>query len=210
MVRMGKGLLAGAIIALNLCGPVARASSAASEDDIRHWLALWQRREGLGWLSINLRIVRQSELPRNVIGDVDWWETPGQAHIRVVCAEDLETVYDDTPAKARSEIERTVIHELMHLVLFGLYDDGSGRGQAWLGHDPASNARVEAITDNLAVMLLSRRVPGGVPVARYIVRQSDSGPWKAAADVKERIVLQVVRAMNAATEDDVLTLFAQR
>jgi hypothetical protein len=197
-------------MALNFCGPLFAAplfaASAVSEADINAWLSLWQKREGLEQRDIRLRIVHQSEMPRNIIGDVEWWETPGEAHIRVVCADDLETVYGDTPAVVRYEVERTVIHELMHLVLAGLYDDGTGRGSTWLSRNPAYEARMEAITDNLAVMLLRRRVPGGVPVARYIARQISSGPWKPARDVRERIMLQIVRAMNASNEDDVLML----
>jgi hypothetical protein len=184
--------------------------AAVSESDIQHWLAVWQKREGLEQRDIRLRIVRQSEMPRDIIGDVEWWETPGQAHIRIVCAEDLETVYGDTPAEALSEVERAVIHELMHLVLSGLYDDGSGRGNAWLSSLPALNARMDAITDNLAVMLLHRHAPGGLSVAQYVRRQVNSGPWNPDAEVKRRVMLQVVHAMNAASEDDVMAFFVRR
>jgi|GEM_PF-3787003 len=201
---MGKKLLT-AFIALNFCAPCF-AAGAVSEADIYRWLALWQKREGLEHRDIKLRIVRASEMPRNIIGDVEWWETPGWAQIRVVGSDDLQRVYGDSPAFARYEVERIVIHELMHLVLSGLYDDGDGRGSALLTRNPASDARMEAITDNLAVMLLRRRVPGGLTVARYISRQINGGPWKPARDVRERIMLQVARAMNAANEDDVVML----
>jgi hypothetical protein len=170
--------------------------------ELAHWLSVWQEREGLEGWDIDLRIVRQSEMRPNIIGDVDWWIPPGKAHIRVVCAEDLKSVYGETPSQVRSEMERVVIHELMHLVLSSLYDDGSGRASAWLTSNPNDDARVEAITEALAVMLLSRRVPRGYSEAQFIRHEIDSGPWRPAADVRARVMLQLVRAMNAATEDD--------
>lgn len=205
--RMNRCVVA-AIIALNFCGSLFAASSV-TETDIYSWLALWQKREGLERRNIHLRVVRQSEMPRNVIGDVEWWRTPGKANIRIVRGADLERVYGDTPAEARSDAELTVIHELTHLVLSGLYDDGSGRGSALLDANRPGDARMEAITGNLAVMLQRRRPPGGVSLARYVGGQVNSGPWNPAPDVKERIVLQIVHAMNAATEDDVMVLFAR-
>lgn len=181
-----------------------------SRADVEHWLSVWQKREGLEGWNIELRIVRQSEMLPHIIGDVEWWETPGKVHIRVLCAEDLKTVYGQTPMQIRWQVERVVIHELMHLVLSGLYDDGSGGGNAWLKSNPKDDARMEAITDALAVMLLSRRVPRGYSEAQFIRREIDSGPWQPAADVRARVMLQLVQAMNAATEDDVMAFFSPR
>jgi hypothetical protein len=202
---MRKRLFIGAVVALTLCAPCF-AASAVSEAEIYQWLALWEKREGLEHRDIRLSIVRASELPRGIDGDVEWWEVPGWAHIRVVGSDDLERVYHETPAEARYEVQCTIIHELLHLVLSQLYDGGDGRGDAWLSRSPARVDRLEAITEHLAVMLLRRRAPGGVSVARYIARQINSGPWNPARDVRERVMLQVARAMDAATDADVVML----
>jgi hypothetical protein len=202
---MGKTLLVSTFITLTFCGTLC-AASAVTEDDIRAWLALWQKREGLEHRDIRLSFVHQSVLGRNFVADVEWWETPGVASIRCLYPGELQTVFGDTPAEAREEAQRMVIHELLHLVLAGLYDDGDGRGNIWIHASAARDARMEAITENLAVMLLRGRVPGGLSVARYIARQVNSGPWKPARDVRERVMLQVAHAMDAATDDDVLML----
>jgi hypothetical protein len=184
--------------------------AAVSEEDIQHWLAVWQKREGLEDRNIRYRFVHQRELGGNFIADVEWWETPGQARIRFIYPAELETVIGDTPAEAREDAQRSVIHELMHLIIAGLYDDGSGRGNAWISSVPARDARMEAITENLAVMLLHRHAPGGLSVAEYVRRQVNSGPWKPDAEVKRRVMLQVVHAINAASEDDVMAFFVRR
>lgn len=138
----------------------APAQAAVSEDDILLWLSVWKRRMDVRQ-NVNLRAVRVAEFQgRNAICDVDWWQTPGTMNIRILCSEDLQRVYGYTAARARDDLERTVIHELMHIVTSGLYDDGSGRGFCRLYAQPAANARMEAITDNLAVMLLCRSAPG--------------------------------------------------
>jgi hypothetical protein len=208
-MRRGNGRGIG-LACLALLGAAVAQGAAVSEADIQHWLAVWQKREGLEERTINLRFVHQREVGRGGMADVEWWRTPGTASIRFIYPEELETVFGDTPAKAWEEAQRGVIHELMHLVIAGLYDDGSGRGSGWLAANPARLARMEAITDNLARMLLRRGALGGVAVVRYISRQINGGPWNPAPDVRQRVMLQVVRAMNAAAEDDVMVLFARR
>lgn len=206
---MSKGIIS-AVLGLNFCASLI-AASAVTEAEIYSWLAIWQQREGLEQRNIRLRFVHQRELElgRNIVAEVQW-ATPDAANIRFVYPEELETVFGDTPALARDEAQRVVIHELMHLVVAGLYDDGSGKGHVLLASNPASVARLETITNNLAVMLLRRRVPGGVSEVQFIRREINSGPWKPSADVKKRVMLQVVRAMNAATEHDVMALFERR
>ena len=105
------------------------AASGPTQADVENWMSVWQKREGLQDRNIKLSFVHQSKLDgKNTIADVEWWETPGTANIRFAYPAELETVFGDTPAEARDEARRIVIHELLHLVIGGL---GSGKGAAW-------------------------------------------------------------------------------
>lgn len=42
--------------------------------------------------------------------------------------------------------------------------------------------------------------------ARYVTGQINGGPWSPPTDTKRRVALQIIRALGAAQEDDVLTL----
>ena len=205
MRRVVMGLLLAVGLAGRSSWAECSATAAVSTEDVRRWLDIWKQREGVE-RPITLRFVHQSELGSHVIANVEWWHTVGQANILFTYPEELETVFHYSPEEARGWAQRAVIHELMHLVLGGLYEDGSGRGNAWLKKYPALDARMEAITDHLAVLLLRRQAPGPVPVARYIAQQVNSGPWKPTPEVRQRIMLQVLHALHAANEDDVLAL----
>jgi hypothetical protein len=202
---MNKKLFMGAVLALNLCGPCF-AARAVTEDDVRQWLAVWQKREGLENWDISLEFVHASMWQGKADAVVRWGGAPCKAEISFSYPEEFETFFGKPPALAHWWAEKAVIHELMHLVLSGLYDDGAGSNTAWMIENPALNARMEEVTENLAQMLRHRYAPGGVPVAQYIAGQINSGPWRPARDVRERVMLQVARAMNAANEDDVVML----
>jgi hypothetical protein len=212
MRRLVDGLL-GAALLLNFGMPVRGASKVAmplppavSEDDVRQWVVLWVGREGLEDRRITYRFVHQRELGARHIADVEWWTTPGVANIRFVFPEELQTVFRMDGLTAYFNAQRMVIHELTHILLGGLYDDGSGHGSARLFANPAEDARMEAITDNLARMLLYRSLPDGLSVAEYIENQIDGGPWRPARDARARIMLRLVRAFDAANESDVAEL----
>jgi hypothetical protein len=83
-------------------------------------LKVWQKREGLQDWKINLRVVRKSELPGYIDGDVNWWQKPGTATIRVLCAADLARTEGMSPSEVRHETELIIVHELMHLTLYPL------------------------------------------------------------------------------------------
>ncbi|MBV8844966.1 MAG: hypothetical protein JO307_19335 [Bryobacterales bacterium] len=184
---------------------LAASGSAVTQEEIRSWVTLWQKRLNLEQWELDVRIVRQSELGMDRYGDA-WWEWGHKAHIRVGRYEDQLNLWKASPAAARYRVQHVVVHELLHLVIGDLYDNGSGRGNAWLNQYPVVNQQVNAIVEAMTHMLMDRRTPGGAPVARYVRREIESGPWKPAPEVKARVMLRLVRAMNAANEDDILAL----
>lgn len=187
-----------AVLMLASCG--SHPSKIVTQTDVDRWVAVWQKREGLQNWKIAVRLARQDELPPRVVGDVDWrndWlDRRPSASIRVLCAEDLERIYGETPATARLESEETVVHELMHLVLSPLEVPKSR----------AQKRQVEVLTETFALMLFQRRVPGGAPEAQFINARIDGLRMKPAPKVREEVMLQLVRAMDAVSEDDVVAL----
>jgi hypothetical protein len=184
--------LASVFITLNLCRSLFAASNVTLAD-IKSWVALWQKREGLEQWKISVQIVRQSKLPPDVDGDVFWEGNPATAKIRVLCAADMERIYGWSPAEARRESELIVVHELMHLVLAPL--DGG-----W-NLSSTEEERLESVTEALAQMLLQRRVPGGVSEVQFINHQINGGPWKPAPEAKGQVILQLVGAMHTVSDD---------
>ena len=187
-----------AVLMLASCG--SHASRSVTQADVEAWTAVWQKREGLQNWKISVRIVRRAELPPGVVGDVywrnDWLDRRPSADIRVLCAEDLEGLFGETPAVARRESEETVVHELMHLVLSPLE----------IRNSPVQKREVEVLTETFARMLFRRRVPGGEPEAQFIDAKIDGLRFKPSPKVKEQVMLQLVRAMDAVSEDDVVAL----
>jgi hypothetical protein len=199
MKRLACAVITGAL-ALNF-GASLHAASSFTEDDVRQWLAMWQKRDALQDRTITVRFVHYAEFRKDADADVRW----SLSEVNIEFVEPSEWgVYGMSPPATREWGQKACIHELMHVVLSALYDYTGG--PSWLDNDRAANARLEAITERLAWMLKRRHPPDGVSVAQYVARQIDNGPWHPAADVRERVMLQIVRAMNAANEDDILLL----
>jgi hypothetical protein len=201
------------VIAVNFCGSVF-AASVVSEADVTSWLALWQRRTGLEQWTIKLRIVHQNELPRGAAAcvyqrvsgpDIDMRTlrriiSPGTAEIRVLYPAEMASIYHLSP---RPWAEHAVIHELMHLVLAPMVK--------WVPPDVGGKRAgdlVDDVIEKLTTMLQQRRVPGGVSETRYINAQIDRVLWEP--ELKGAVMLQIVRAMNAAREDDAIKLAGSR
>jgi hypothetical protein len=89
----------------------------------------------MNW-DIHLEVVPGSALPRNIIGDVTWGP-PGKAVIRV-----LDELGDDRQlSRIRSNMEETIVHELVHLhVVFEPGFKKNGRAEEKI---------VNRISDNL-------------------------------------------------------------
>ena len=178
------------------------AAGDVTEADIYSWVALWQKRAGLEQWKIRLRMVHQSELPRGAAAHITWsdgpYGSPGTAEVQILYPAEMASIHHLSP---RRWTEHAVVHELMHLVLAPLIE--------WVPPG-ADKSHVEDVTDALATMLLERGVPGGASEAGFINAQVSRVSWNKSPGVKKRVMLQIVRAMNAAIEDDVMVIFAQK
>jgi hypothetical protein len=174
--------------------------AAVSQTDIQRCLSVWQKRAGLQQWAIRVQFADYRELTGAARSDAEWHGK--SALIRFLYPEQWERVFGQTPEVARERALQAVIHQLIHLVISDLYDDGVDGHTAWLEDDPANEWRMECVAENLTVLLLRRRAPAAFSVEEYVRLNIDSGPWKPSADVKQRVMLQLGRAMNAATEDD--------
>ena len=193
------GSIARVLVTLSFCGTLLAAGGAVTDAEVYSWLSVWQRREGLEQWKIRLRIVHRSELPRGTIGHVSWsagaYGGPGAAEIRVLYPSEMASLYRLPP---RRWTEHAVVHELMHLVLAPLVE--------WIPPG-AERSRVDDVVETLTKILVERRVPGGVSEAEFIDAQVSRAWWNGTPEVKKQVVLRLVRAMNAASEDNAIGVF---
>ncbi len=111
---------------LLLAGTASLASTPATpvtQVEVDRWLQIWQKRLALDDWKIAARIVRQNDLSPETIGHLKWSAKDHTADIEV-----LDPLDYDMPAEQISaDIERTVVHELIHLELSALPRNGSKR-----------------------------------------------------------------------------------
>src|SRR3954451_4371176 len=84
-----------------------------TENDVRVWLDMWQRRLGLTDWKIEAKIVRLNQLQKGTIANIHWSLPKRTANIKV-----LDPIDSTLP---RTEIVRdtelSVVHELIHLTM---------------------------------------------------------------------------------------------
>jgi hypothetical protein len=134
------------ILLLAVCLPVSSAPLSRehdlgrpviSEEQVKDWVRVWQQRLKLDNWSIHTRIVRAYELKPDTLGNCKWDSEKRTATIRV-----LDPVDYDLPATSiPSDIEFTVVHELVHLQLSSLPRDPK--------HKEVEEDVVNGITDAL-------------------------------------------------------------
>ena len=78
-------------------------------------LALWQQRLKLQEWSVSVIVSRPSELRQGTLGSIHWDAAKKTAVIRVL--EVPESASDQQKSAALSDIECTIVHELIHLDL---------------------------------------------------------------------------------------------
>ena len=133
------------------CWAASRPQAQVTQAQVDGWLRLWQGRLALEEWKVEARIVRQSDLNADTLGNLKWNARSHTATIKVLDPRDYDMPSDQIPA----DIERTVVHELIHLELSVLPRDGSKRveeqvvnrmTEALLGLDRGDNyaARVAA------------------------------------------------------------------
>lgn len=101
--------------------PVKPAGSIATVTDsqVNGWLRTWQSRLSLDDWEITAQIVRSTDLKPNTLGNLKWNSATKRAVVRVLSPLD----YDLPAAEVPTDMEYTVVHELIHLQLAALPRD---------------------------------------------------------------------------------------
>lgn len=114
-------------ICVSLGAPRAKISAKAvappelTFSQLEKWTKEWQKRLSLEEWHISSAIVRSSELKPDTLGNLRWNSSTKEASIRVLNPAD----YDLLPSEIPTDIEYTVVHELIHLQLAVLLRDPS-------------------------------------------------------------------------------------
>jgi hypothetical protein len=119
-MRFAAGLL---ILASCGCWAAPRPQTQVTQTQVDNWLRLWQGRLALDDWRVEAHIVRQGDLNADTLGNLKWNARTHTAAIKVLDPRD----YDMPAAQIPADIERTVVHELIHLELSVLPRDGSKR-----------------------------------------------------------------------------------
>jgi len=110
------------ILLLVVCLPLISAPRPATsdyrrpiitEEQVNDWVRIWQQRLKLGQWTIHTRVVRAYQLKPDTLGNCTWDNINRSATIHVLDPLD----YDLPAAKIPSDIEYTVVHELVHIQL---------------------------------------------------------------------------------------------
>jgi hypothetical protein len=88
---------------------------------VEQWLHTWQARLALTDWKVEVRIVRAADLNPDTLGHLKWNAGDHTASIKVLSPQDYDLAPDEIPA----DMERTVVHELVHLQLSVLPRNGS-------------------------------------------------------------------------------------
>jgi len=92
-----------------------------TQQQVNRWLQIWQKRLALADWKVEARIVRQADLNPETLGNLKWSSKDRTASIKVLDPRDYDMPVQQIPA----DIERTVVHELVHLELSVLPRNGS-------------------------------------------------------------------------------------
>jgi hypothetical protein len=90
---------------------------------LRGRVALWQDRLKLQDWSVSLVVSSPSDLRPGTLGNIHWDPDKKTAVIRVLAAPDNQT----PPSATLTEMEETIVHELVHLELASLPKTDAGR-----------------------------------------------------------------------------------
>lgn len=122
LILTGGVLLASAPPDYSSVLPSAGAGQTiVSQAQVDRWLQIWQKRLALDDWTIEAHIVRQDDLNHDTLGNLKWSASGHTATIKVLNPLD----YDMPATQIPSDIERTVLHELVHLELSVLPRNGS-------------------------------------------------------------------------------------
>jgi hypothetical protein len=95
--------------------------SLVTNSQVEQWLRTWQARLALTDWKVDAHIVRAADLNPDTLGHLKWNASDHTASIKVLSPLDYDLPADQIPA----DMERTVVHELVHLQLSVLPRNGS-------------------------------------------------------------------------------------
>lgn len=103
-------------IGISLAAPPIQGKAGqpvVTDAQLDRWLKIWQKRLALDDWQINAQLVRSWELKPDTLGNLRWNSVSKVATIRVMDPQD----YDLRASEIPTDIEYTVVHELIHLQL---------------------------------------------------------------------------------------------
>lgn len=122
--------------------------SGVGMSQVENWVALWQKRLHLTEWKIDTQMVRSGDLRPETLGNLKWNSLDRTARIRVLDPAD----YDLPPSEVPTDIEYTIVHELVHLQL------------AVLPRDPGKRDVEEQVVNKIAdALMLLDKGPGFRP-----------------------------------------------
>jgi len=101
--------------------PEVTPQAVVTQAQVDRWVEVWQKRLALAEWRVQARIVRQSDLNPETLGNLKWTARDHSASIKVLDPRD----YDMPADQIAADMERTVVHELVHLELSVLPRNGS-------------------------------------------------------------------------------------
>jgi hypothetical protein len=119
LALLGIGVSVGASVST----PDKATTPAITQAQVDEWTKNWQRRLDLSEWNVTTLIVRVSDLKPDTLGNLKWNSTNKTAVVKVLNPID----YELPPAEIPTDIEYTIVHELIHLQLSVLPHDGSSK-----------------------------------------------------------------------------------
>ena len=112
---LGVGVALGAAVST----PDKGVAPVVTQADVEAWTKSWQKRLDLGEWNITAQIVRVTDLKPDTVGNLKWNSGAKTAFIKVLNPLD----YNLPTADIATDIEYTIVHELIHLQLSALPHD---------------------------------------------------------------------------------------
>jgi len=116
-------MVLGAVVCLGATVP-STDKPVVSQAQVDEWTKVWQKRLDLNEWTISTLIVRVGELRPDTLGNLKWNSGNRTAVIKVLNPADYELPSSEIP----TDIEYTIVHEMIHLQLAALPHDGSSKG----------------------------------------------------------------------------------
>ncbi len=117
-------LVLGICVSLGLSASTPeKATTPVNQAQVDDWTKSWQKRLDLSEWKVTTLIVRVSDLKPDTLGNLKWNSSEKTAVIKVLNPLD----YDLPPTEIPTDIEYTIVHELIHLQLSVLPHDGGSK-----------------------------------------------------------------------------------